>query len=194
MFRQNYVGGGSPLFGGLGVAAGPPSSNFQGKRKDTAFTPRVSISFKPDADNSFYASYAQGFKSGGFDLRGVSAAAKDTNNDGVRSHDEIYNNFAFKPEKVTTEEVGYKASLFDRRVYTALAIFNSITRMYRSRHRSESSSTASRPSPGRPPMPQRRVSAASSGKETLGSLATLRAHGSTLAGRSATSTPSTGSS
>ena len=125
MFRQNYVGGGSPLFGGLGVAAGPPSSNFQGKRKDTAFTPRFSISFKPDASNSFYASYAQGFKGGGFDLRGVSAAAKDTNNDGVRGHDEIYNSFAFKPEKVTTEEVGYKASLFDRRVYTALVIFSS---------------------------------------------------------------------
>ncbi|MEO7786812.1 MAG: TonB-dependent receptor [Sphingomicrobium sp.] len=125
VFRQNYVGGGSPLFGGLGVAAGAPSSNFQGKRKDTAFTPRVSISFKPDADNSFYASYAQGFKGGGFDPRGVSAAANDTNGDGVRSYDEIYNTFAFKPEKVSTAEVGYKASLFDRRVYTALAIFNS---------------------------------------------------------------------
>ena len=125
VFRQNYVGGGSPLFGGLGVAAGPASSNFQGKRRDKAFTPRVSISFKPDADNSFYASYAQGFKGGGFDPRGVSAAAKDTNGDGIRSYDEIYNTFAFKPEKVTTEEVGYKASLFDRRVYTAFAIFNS---------------------------------------------------------------------
>ena len=125
VFRQNYVGGRSPLFGGLGAAAGAASSDFQGKRKDTAFTPRVSLSFKPDADNSFYASYAKGFKGGGFDPRGVSAAAKDVNNDGIRSYDEIYNTFAFRPEKVTTEEVGYKASLFDRRVYTALAIFNS---------------------------------------------------------------------
>ena len=125
VFRQNYVGGGSPVFGGLGLPAGAPSSNFQGKRRDRAFTPRVSISFKPDGDNSFYASYAQGFKGGGFDPRGVSAAAKDTNGDGVRSYDEIYNTFAFKPEKVTTLEVGYKASLFDRRVYTALAIFSS---------------------------------------------------------------------
>ncbi|MEO5640390.1 MAG: TonB-dependent receptor [Sphingomicrobium sp.] len=125
VFRQNYLGGGSPLFGGLGVPFGAASSNFQGKRKDSAFTPRVSISFKPDADNSFYASYAQGFKGGGFDPRGLSAAVEDTNNDGIRSYDEIYNTFAFKPEKVTTEELGYKASLFDRRVYTAIAIFNS---------------------------------------------------------------------
>ena len=125
IFRQNYRGGGSPLFGGAGAAFGAPSSNFTGTRKDTGFTPRASISFKPDANNSFYASYAQGFKGGGFDPRGVSASAPDTNRDGVRSYDEIYNFLTFRPEQVTTTEIGYKASLFDRRAYTALAVFNS---------------------------------------------------------------------
>lgn len=125
ILRQVYVGGGSPLFGGLGIKAGAPQTDFSGKRKDTAFTPRASISFKPDADNTFYASYAQGFKGGGFDPRGIGINALDTNGDGTRSYDEIYNFITFKPEKVTTEEVGYKASLFDHRVYTALALFNS---------------------------------------------------------------------
>ena len=124
ILRQTLLGGGSPLFGGKGVIAAT-TSDFHGKRKDTAFTPRASITFKPDADNTFYASYAQGFKGGGFDPRGVSTQAPDTNRDGVRSYDEIYNFLTFRPEKVTTEEVGYKASLFDRRVYTALALFNS---------------------------------------------------------------------
>ena len=125
IFRQNYINGGSSLFANPGVALGAPSSNFAGKRKDTAFTPRASVSFKPNADNTFYASYAQGFKGGGFDPRGVSTLAPDQNGDGVISYNEIYNFLTFKPEKVTTEEVGYKASLFDRRVYTAFAIFNS---------------------------------------------------------------------
>ena len=124
IFRQLYFGGGSPLFNGTG-RAGPIQTNFAGKRKDTAFTPRLSISFKPDADNSFYASYAQGFKGGGFDPRGVVVSAPDTNLDGIISYSEIYNYFTFRPEKVTTEEIGYKASLFDRRVYTAIALFNS---------------------------------------------------------------------
>ena len=107
ILRQVYVGGGSPLFGGLGIKAGAPQTDFSGKRKDTAFTPRASISFKPNADNTFYASYAQGFKGGGFDPRGVGIKAPDTNGDRVRSYDEIYNFLTFRPEKVTTEEVGY---------------------------------------------------------------------------------------
>ncbi len=129
ILRQNLLRGGSPLFGGsFGFGNGTvlaTTSSFDGRRKDTAFTPRASISFKPDTNNSFYASYAQGFKGGGFDPRGVSTSAPDTDRNGVRSYDEIYNFLTFRPEKVTTEEIGYKASLFDRRVYTALAIFNS---------------------------------------------------------------------
>ena len=125
ILRQVYLGGGSPLFGGLGIKAGRPQTDFAGKRKDTAFTPRASISYKPDANNSFYVSYAQGFKGGGFDPRGVGISAPDTNLDGSISYSEIYNYFTFRPEKVTTEEIGYKASLFDRRVYTAIALFNS---------------------------------------------------------------------
>jgi iron complex outermembrane receptor protein len=125
IFRQNYINGGSALFANPGVALGGPSTNFAGKRKDTAFTPRASVSFKPNADNSFYASYAQGFKGGGFDPRGVAASAPSSTPGSPASYNDIYNFLTFRPEKVTTEEVGYKASLFDHRVYTAFALFNS---------------------------------------------------------------------
>ncbi|MFN2473404.1 MAG: TonB-dependent receptor [Sphingomicrobium sp.] len=129
ILRQNLIRGGSPLFGGaFGFGNGTviaTTSSFDGRRKDTAFTPRASISFKPDSNNTFYASYAQGFKGGGFDPRGVSTTAPDTDRNGVRSYQEIYDFLTFRPEKVTTEEVGYKASLFGHRVYTALALFNS---------------------------------------------------------------------
>ena len=58
-------------------------SNFDGKRKDTEFTPRASVSFKPNDDHNIYASYSQGFKGGGFDPRGQSTAAPDLDGDGV---------------------------------------------------------------------------------------------------------------
>ncbi len=51
-----------------------PTSNFDGKRKDTAFTPRASISFKPNDNHNIYLSYSQGFKGGGFDPRGLTTA------------------------------------------------------------------------------------------------------------------------
>src|SRR3954452_7209977 len=72
VFRANYLFGGSAELGGsppfgVGTQLGNPTSNFDGKRKDTAFTPRASISFKPNANHNLYISYARGFKGGGFD-------------------------------------------------------------------------------------------------------------------------------
>jgi iron complex outermembrane receptor protein len=65
VFRQSYLGGGAPIFGGLGIPFGGPTSNFSGERTDTAFTPRASVSFKPNPDHHLYASFSQGFKGGG---------------------------------------------------------------------------------------------------------------------------------
>ncbi|WP_290482685.1 TonB-dependent receptor domain-containing protein, partial [Hyphomonas sp. UBA3601] len=38
-------------------------------REDEEFTPRISVSYKPTDDLNIYATYAQGFKAGGFDPR-----------------------------------------------------------------------------------------------------------------------------
>ncbi len=123
ILRQNYVGGGSPVFGSPGVAFGAAQTNFRGTNTFKKFTPKATISFKPVPGSQVYASYSQGFKGGGFDPRGVGINAIDLNNDGVKSQDEIAKFLSFKPEKVDSYEVGFKADLFDRRVYLALAGF-----------------------------------------------------------------------
>jgi iron complex outermembrane receptor protein len=128
VLRQTLIFGGSPLFGGA-----PPfgdgtviatTSDFNGRRTDTKFTPRASISFKPNDNQHFYASYSQGFKGGGFDPRGQTTAAADTNGDKIRSPEEIYDFMAFDPETVTSYELGWKGSFLDKRIYTSLAIFH----------------------------------------------------------------------
>lgn len=124
VLRQSYLGGGAPIFGGLGIPFGGPTSNFSGKRTDTAFTPRVSVSFKPNPEHHFYASYSQGFKGGGFDPRGQTTQAPDLNGDLVVDANEIYDYMAFEPEQVTSYELGWKGSLFDRRIFAGIAVFH----------------------------------------------------------------------
>jgi iron complex outermembrane receptor protein len=123
VFRQNYLGGGAPIFGGLGIPFFGPTSDFHGKRTDTAFTPRVSVSYKPNEDHHIYLSWSQGFKGGGFDPRGSTTAAPDLNGDHTVDANEIYDYMAFDPEKVTSYELGWKGSLFDKRIFAGLAIF-----------------------------------------------------------------------
>ena len=124
ILRQNYLGGGSPFFGGAGVAFGAASTNFQGVRNFNKFTPRASISFQPTPDHNIYASFAQGFKGGGFDPRGVGANAPDTNANGLRDNAEVAAFLSFRPEKVDSYELGYKGYLFDRALYIAVAGFH----------------------------------------------------------------------
>ncbi len=123
ILRQDFLGGGSPVFGGAGVAAGAPSTDFSGSREFKKFTPRASLSFTPTPDHNLYASYSQGFKGGGFDPRGVGVNAPDLDGNGVRSDDEIAAFLSFAPEKVDSYEVGYKGSLLDGALNLALAAF-----------------------------------------------------------------------
>ena len=131
VIRTSFLFGGSPTFGGsapfgVGTQLGARTSDFTGKRKDTAFTPRLSLSFKPTRDHHLYASWSKGFKGGGFDPRGQTTQAPDSDGDGIRGEpQEIYDYMAFDPEKVTSYELGYKASLFDRRLSTSVALFHS---------------------------------------------------------------------
>ena len=124
ILRQNYLGGGSPFFGGAGVAFGAASTNFSGQRDFKKFTPRVSLSFKPTPDDNIYASFSQGFKGGGFDPRGVGANAPDLNGNGIRGENaEVAAFLSFRPESVDSYEVGYKGNAFDGGLTYALAGF-----------------------------------------------------------------------
>ena len=122
ILRQTYILGGQPLLGGsMGFGVGVPiatTSNFTGTRTDKAFTPRASLSFKPNPNNNFYLSYSRGFKGGGFDPRGQSSQAPSQN------YQDVYNFMTFKPETVDSYEAGWKASLLNRRLQFAAAIFD----------------------------------------------------------------------
>ena len=123
ILRQNYLGGGSPVFGGEGTAFGAPSTNFRGESEFKKFTPRLSVSYKPTPDHNIYASWSKGFKGGGFDPRGVGVNAPDLNGDGIRQDSEVSSFLSFAPEEVDSYEVGYKGNLMDGALYVALAGF-----------------------------------------------------------------------
>lgn len=124
VFKASYIGL-TPEFGGTPLPFGAPSTDFRGKAKFEKFTPRVSLSFKPNADHMIYASYSEGFKGGGFDPRGSGTSAPDVDQNGIRSYQEIYNYLLFKPESVRSYEIGWKGAAFDRRVTWALDGFYS---------------------------------------------------------------------
>lgn len=123
ILRQSYLGGGSPNFGGAGTPFGGPSTNFRGTSSFTKFTPKASLAFKPDSDNTLYVSYSQGFKGGGFDPRGVGTNAPAAI-PGSPTEAEVASYLSFKPEKVDSYEVGYKTQLFDRKLTLNLAAFH----------------------------------------------------------------------
>ena len=129
IFRQNYVLGGQPDLGGsppfgIGFPAGPPTSNFHGRRVDTAFSPRASIQFKPSPNHTLYLSYSRGFKGGGFDPRGQSSNAPGDTPSTPPTPQQVFNFMTFKPETVDSFEAGWKAALLDRRLQFAAAAFD----------------------------------------------------------------------
>ena len=129
VLRQTYIRGGSPELGGAfpfdqtGTPFGAPTSNFNGRRKDTAWTPRASISFKPTSDHNIYASYSKGFKGGGFDPRGQTSNAPGDTPTTPPTAQQIYDFMAFDPEKVDSYELGWKGAAINRRLKWALALF-----------------------------------------------------------------------
>ncbi|HMN46538.1 MAG TPA: TonB-dependent receptor [Povalibacter sp.] len=93
LFDQNNVPAGFTAFG-------PPQTNYTASRKFSDVSPRLGFDFRL-ADNVLaYVNYAQGFKSGGFDMRGNEAANPATR-DGYDS------------ETADNYEIGIKSTLFD---------------------------------------------------------------------------------
>ncbi len=120
--RQTKLFGLSPQFGGSAVVIAT-ATNFSGEATFTDFTPRASVSFKPSQDHLLYASYAEGFKGGGFDPRGNATIAPDSDGNGVRNYQEIYDFFLFQPESVDSYELGYKGTFMDGDARIALTGF-----------------------------------------------------------------------
>lgn len=84
--------------------------NFRDDRTDNKFTPTAGFTFALDDDINFYAKYARGFKSGGWNT--------DFLNIG-----QIASGFDFDTETVDSYEAGLKGLVLDRRLRFDLAVF-----------------------------------------------------------------------
>ncbi len=76
----------------------------------TSTDPRVAIDYKLAEDMLLYASYAKGFKSGGFNRQPTTPGGTDI--------------LAFDPEENDAYEIGLKAEMLDRRLRLNVALYN----------------------------------------------------------------------
>ena len=92
------------------VAAGAPQTNYTNSRTFSDVSPRLGFDFDVTDDVLAYVSYAQGFKSGGFDMRG-----NETANPATRD--------GYDSETADNYEIGLKSTLFDDTLRINLTAF-----------------------------------------------------------------------
>ena len=99
VYRAFFLGATrSPLTGGTPRAVFATRTDYTASETFERFTPRVSVTYDFTDDFTGYASYSQGFKSGGWDMRGDAYLTPQTVN-------------GYDPEVVDTFEVGLKGNL-----------------------------------------------------------------------------------
>lgn len=115
VLRELWLGTGSASFDPANTSSVffVTQTDFQNlTRSDEEFTPRVSLSYKPTDNLNLYATYAQGFKAGGFDPR----ARADLDPLGLSEQ-------GFGPEFVDSYEIGVKGAFLDNRLTLNAALF-----------------------------------------------------------------------
>ncbi len=115
VLRELWLGAGSGSFDPSNTTSAffVTQTDFQGlSRSDEEFTPRVSVSYKPTDNLNLYATYAQGFKAGGYDPR----ARADLDPLGLSQQ-------GFGPEQVDSYEIGLKGSFLDNTLIISTAAF-----------------------------------------------------------------------
>ena len=92
------------------IIAAPPTEEYDISASGSwdGFTPRISIEYQPLEHLNLYASYSEGFKSGGFQGQAPTGAAAAS---------------PFDPEHARSYEIGVKGRLFSNRLVYALAAF-----------------------------------------------------------------------
>ncbi|MGB5355010.1 MAG: TonB-dependent receptor [Woeseia sp.] len=119
VLRRTYIGG--TTFGGNTPTLLVTTSNFQGSKEFKEFTPRASLSWKPNDNHNAYFSYSEGFKGGSFDPRGQTSAAPDIDGDGDIDAADVFEFMLFDPEYVDSYELGLKSNWLDNRMQTSFA-------------------------------------------------------------------------
>ena len=120
ILRQIYFGlGGTPELGNPGALLFRTDTDFtrgELEREDKKFTPKIGLAYKASATQNVYASYARGFKGGGFDPR-MNVVGTRISLATARA--------GYKPEIINTAELGLKSQYADGRFLTNIALFNS---------------------------------------------------------------------
>ena len=112
VYRQNFTGIRSPFFGNAAAIPGLVRTDYTNDAEFEEVTPRVSLTWEPSDELTLYTSYSQGFKSGGFDMRGDAIFTPNTVN-------------GYQPEFVDTYEVGFHSAFWRGRVNLSGAVFHS---------------------------------------------------------------------
>lgn len=113
VFKQTQgVAGNSSQLGGQTLFGFPAATDYSNDDSWGEFSPRVSADYRINDDVMVYASYAEGFKSGGFDMRGDATKLPSTTE-------------GYDPETVSTWEVGAKTELWNKRLRLNAALFYS---------------------------------------------------------------------
>ncbi|MGD9966158.1 MAG: TonB-dependent receptor [Hyphomonadaceae bacterium] len=112
VYRQNFTGIRSPFFGNNAAVPGLVRTNYTNDAEFEEVTPRVSLTWELSDALTLYGSYSQGFKSGGFDMRGDAVFTPNTVN-------------GYQPEFVDTYELGFHSSFWQGRFNLSGAVFTS---------------------------------------------------------------------
>lgn len=112
VYRQNFTGIRSPFFGNGAAIPGLVRTNYTNEAEFEEVTPRVSLTWEASDALTLYGSYSQGFKSGGFDMRGDAVFTPGTVN-------------GYDPEFVDTYEIGFHSSWMQGRLNLSGAVFSS---------------------------------------------------------------------
>ncbi|MDX2368767.1 MAG: TonB-dependent receptor [Colwellia sp.] len=92
------------------------ANSFSGEETWSHFSPRVGVEYQANDDLMLYASFADGFKSGGYNMRGDIGADTDASK-------------PFTPETVDTYEIGFKSELTDSLRVNATYFYSDYTDM-----------------------------------------------------------------
>ncbi len=120
VLRQIYFGlNGTPAMGNPNAVLFRTDTDLRGdllEREDKKFTPRAAVSWKMNEHHNLYASYAEGFKGGGFDPRVNIVGTRIS----VAQAQQGY-----RPETIETYELGLKSAFNGGRITTNAAVFYS---------------------------------------------------------------------
>lgn len=113
VFKQTQgVNGSSDQLGGETLFGFPAATDYSNGDSWGEFSPRIGLDYRINDDVMVYGSYAEGFKSGGFDMRGDATKLPSTVD-------------GYNPETVATWELGTKTELWDQRLRLNAAVFYS---------------------------------------------------------------------